>query len=133
NFQITSNEQKVWFIGDFKQGRTYSAVFRYKMQPKQTLYFFDEQIWTQGQGKYTSHWLPSIDDVNDKIEFDLQLIVPKNTVVIANGKLLDKVNSSSVDLWHFKMNEPMSSYLVAFAIGDFDKKEFFSTSGIPIE
>ena len=31
------------------------------------------------------------------------------------------------------MKEPMSSYLVAFAIGDFNKKELVSTSGIPIE
>jgi aminopeptidase N len=23
------------------------------------------QIWTQGQGKYTSHWFPSFDDVNE--------------------------------------------------------------------
>jgi aminopeptidase N len=27
----------------------------------------DLQIWTQGQGKYTSNWFPSFDDVNEKV------------------------------------------------------------------
>ncbi|MCB0453939.1 MAG: M1 family metallopeptidase, partial [Aequorivita sp.] len=84
-------------------------------------------------GKYTSHWLPSIDDVNDKIEFDLTIASPLNKSVIANGKLLKPEERDVQKYWHFDMKEPMSSYLVAFAIGDFDKKDLVSNSGIPIE
>lgn len=101
------------------------------MKPKQTLYFFEDQIWTQGQGKYTSHWLPSIDDVNDKIEFDLLLYAPIDKAVVANGKLMEAGEFPEVR--HFDMKKPMSSYLVAFAIGDFHKKDLVSNSGIPIE
>ncbi|MEH6764925.1 MAG: M1 family metallopeptidase [Aequorivita antarctica] len=133
NFKITSDEKKVWFVGNFEKGMTYKADFWYDMKPKQTLYFFGDEIWTQGQGKYTSHWLPSIDDVNDKIEFDLLLFAPTDKAVIANGKLIDFGNLHEVNTWHFDMKEPMSSYLVAFAIGDFDKKDLVSNSGIPIE
>ena len=133
NFKISSDVKKLWFIGNFEKGKTYVADFYYEMFPKQTLYFFEDQIWTQGQGKYTSHWLPSIDDVNDKIEFDLLIFAPLNNVVIANGKLIDLQNIHEVNAWHFDMKEPMSSYLVAFAIGDFNKKELVSNSGIPLE
>ncbi|MEM0517325.1 M1 family metallopeptidase [Aequorivita flava] len=133
DFSITSTENKVWFIGDFKVDKTYKAVFWYEMKPKQTVYFFEDQIWTQGQGKYTSHWLPSIDDVNDKIEFDLQLLAPSDKVVIANGKLIDVQKIHEINAWRFNMKNAMSSYLVAFAIGDFNKKELVSNSGIPIE
>jgi aminopeptidase N len=133
NFKITSGEKKVWFVGNFEVGTTYKADFYYEMFPKQTLYFFGDEIWTQGQGKYTSHWLPSIDDVNDKIEFDLQLLAPIDKVVIANGKLIDYGNLHEVNTWRFNMKNPMSSYLVAFAIGDFNKRELVSNSGIPIE
>jgi len=133
NFKITSGEKKVWFVGNFEVGTTYKADFYYEMSPKQTLYFFGDEIWTQGQGKYTSHWLPSIDDVNDKIEFDLQLLAPIDKVVIANGKLIDFGNLHEVNTWRFNMKNPMSSYLVAFAIGDFNKKDLVSNSGIPIE
>ena len=131
DFKITADEKKVWFLGSFEKGRTYVADFYYEMFPKQTLYFFEDQIWTQGQGKYTSHWLPSIDDVNDKIEFDLLLFASIDKAVIANGKLIDL--GSFHEAWHFDMENPMSSYLVAFAIGDFSKKELTSNSGIPIE
>lgn len=133
NFQIDSDEKKLWFVGDFEEGETYKADFGYIMKPKQTLYFFGDQIWTQGQGKYTSHWLPSIDDVNDKIEFDLSIRSPKNKTVIANGKLITIAKHSKEQIWQYDMTKPMSSYLVAFAIGDFDKKELVSNSGIPIE
>lgn len=132
-FKIDADEKKVWFIGDFEKGTTYTADFWYSMKPKQTLYFFNDEIWTQGQGKYTSHWLPSIDDTNDKIEFDLQIIAPKNKTVVANGKLLNVEKLNEMKVWCFDMKNPMSSYLVAFAIGNFDKQELTSNSGIPLE
>lgn len=130
-FKIAADEKKVWFVGNFEKGNTYVADFYYQMFPKQTLYFFEDQIWTQGQGKYTSHWLPSIDDVNDKIEFDLILVATTEKAIIANGKLMDL--GEIPEARQFDMKEPMSSYLVAFAIGDFDKKDIVSNSGIPIE
>ncbi|MDC8000030.1 M1 family metallopeptidase [Aequorivita todarodis] len=133
DFKISSDEKKLWFSGNFEAGKTYKADLWYSMKPKQTLYFFDTEIWTQGQGKYTSNWLPSIDDVNDKIEFDLQIIASKEKTVVANGKLLNVENVHEINGWRFDMNEPMSSYLVAFAIGDFNKKNLVSNSGIPIE
>ncbi len=133
NFKITSDKKKIWFVGKFEKGNSYIADFYYEMKPKQTLYFFEDQIWTQGQGKYTSHWLPSIDDVNDKIEFDLMFLIPKNKSVVANGKLIDLQNVHEVNAWRFDMEKPMSSYLVAFAIGDFNKKDLISNSGIQLE
>ena len=51
----------------FKKGKN-KLTFSYSVKPKQTLYFTGQdenlQIWTQGQGRYTSHWFPSFDDVN---------------------------------------------------------------------
>ena len=129
---VSANKDKIWLIDSFEIGREYTAFFEYTAMPKQTVYFTGDQVWTQGQGKYTSHWLPSLDDMNDKIEFDLTLVVPKEKTVIANGKLLNSnKEKGGVRYWEFDMERPMSSYLVAFAIGNFDKKEIRSTSGIP--
>ena len=92
------------------------------------------QVWTQGQGKYTSSWLPSIDDVNDKIEFDLSISFHKNYEVIANGKNINKESTNDTLVkWDYDMNKPMSSYLLAFAIGKYNKKIEYSQSGIPLE
>ncbi|MBR9757843.1 MAG: M1 family metallopeptidase [Algicola sp.] len=132
--------EKLWLLKAFKPQQTYRLTFTYQATPKKAMYFVgwqDEapnQIWTQGQGKYTSNWLPSIDDVNDKIEFDLTVLSRKEDQAIANGKLLQKttVNDSMVK-WHYDMKHPMSSYLVALVIGKYQKKTEFSKSGIPLE
>lgn len=126
----------------FKKGQNYKVKLTYSCIPKQTVYFLgwedevpgNEQVWTQGQGKYTSHWLPSFDDMTEKIEFDLSITFDRQFEVIANGFLLSNGNSlDDTKMWNFDMQKPMSSYLLAFVIGDYKKQEITSSSGIPIE
>lgn len=140
---------------NFKKGRSYKLFLDYSATPMQTVYFIgwddevpnnqqvepfdkqgvpsEKQVWTQGQGKYTSHWLPSFDDMEEKVEFDLNISFDAAYEVIANGKLVSSKNvSEGKKIWHFDMQHPMSSYLLAFAIGNYDKQELVSKSGIPI-
>jgi aminopeptidase N len=131
--RVSAAKDKIWLLDSFEVGREYTAFFSYEAIPKQTLYFAGDQIWTQGQGKYTSHWLPSIDDMNEKMEFDLTIISPSEKTTIANGKLVSTVKRENKTYWKWDMQQPMSSYLVAFAMGDFEKKSVSSKSGIPIE
>src|SRR5690606_8276634 len=92
-----------------------------------------KQVWTQGQGKYSSYWLPSFDDMNEKIVFDIHVTAPEEFVVLANGKLKQKQKIGSDILWEYDMKKPMSSYLLALAIGDFDFVQSQSKSGIKIK
>ncbi|HLU80782.1 MAG TPA: M1 family metallopeptidase, partial [Flavobacteriaceae bacterium] len=136
---LSMDADKLWIKHNFVAGRTYEISFLYTAEPKQTLYFTgwndagSNQVFTQGQGKETSHWLPSIDDLNEKIEFDLSITAPKNYRVIANGKLVDSTSLTGKTRWEFDMEKPMSSYLVALAIGDFQYKTIYSQSDIPIK
>lgn len=131
--QIEATDTTLVFKNKFKAGENYKVSFSYEATPKQTLYFTGYQIWTQGQGKYTSHWLPSIDDMNDKIEFDLQFYSAEGKPVVANGKLVEVLDLPPSKTWRYDMQKPMSSYLVAFVIGDFVKRDVTSKSNIPIE
>ncbi len=126
--------KRIYFINNFKENETYVMSFWYSAAPKKALYFVDNQIWTQGQGKYTSNWLPSIDDVNDKIEFDISITYDKDYQVISNGEFVksDSIVNNRIK-WHFNMIQPMSSYLVALAIGNYNKQTEISASGIPLE
>ena len=134
SFKNSATELKL-FQG-FKKGNNI-LTFSYKAKPKQTLYFFGEgdvlQIWTQGQGKYTSHWLPSFDDVNEKVIFSISINYDKNFTAISNGKLQNAEVSGDVKKWNYAMEKPMSSYLVMLAIGKFEKKTETSASGTPLE
>jgi len=137
------NGRKLVIKKKMKKRDSHILSLDYVARPKQTVYFLgwddaiegDEQIWTQGQGKYTSHWLPSFDDMTEKVEFNLDIILKQDYTVIANGKLVKKETLPNANgyLWQFDMQKPMSSYLVAFAIGNFEKETIHSTSGVPIE
>ncbi len=127
----------------FKEGEQYELLLQYDCTPKQTVYFLgwdddvegNEQLWTQGQGKYTSHWLPSFDDMEEKVEFDLSFKSNLNKpIIIANGRIKEvKSDHNGGTIMSFDMKEPMSSYLLAFVIGDYKKQELLSASGVPIE
>ena len=110
-----------------------SIVLQYRVRPEKAMYFVQDQVWTQGQGKYTSHWLPSIDDVNDKMEIDLAITYKNGYQVIANGKLVNKEFSDEHTTWYYDMIAPMSSYLAAIAIGDYSRKIEYANSGVPLE
>lgn len=133
-----ANHKDLQIISKFKKGK-YQLTFNYEAKPKQAMYFFgneeDMQIWTQGQGKNTSHWFPSFDDVNEKVIFNLSIAYDKNYTVLANGILnnFKTVTTGNNKLWFYEMQKPMSSYLLAIAIGKFVVKKQTSVSGIPLE
>jgi len=143
---VKINDREVVFISTTKQLKIVfpftksqnHLTFNYTVKPKQALYFVDTendevQIWTQGQGRYTSNWFPSFDDVNEKLIFNLGISYDASYQVVSNGVLKQKTPNGNLVHWQYQMEKPMSSYLLMLAIGKFDKKEFKSKSKIPLE
>jgi len=144
--KFKENKKELLLFEGFKTGSNI-LTFSYEAFPTQTMYFVNwdfnkqidtpeevqGQIWTQGQGKYTSHWLPSFDDVNEKVEFNLEITFHKSFEVISNGDLVKKKNKGDDIVWSYRMNHPMSSYLVMVAIGHFKKQQIVSNSLTPLE
>ena len=133
---VNSGKQLV-LIYPFQKGEN-QISFEYKAIPKQALYFIhsenaDVQIWTQGQGKYTSNWFPSFDDVNEKVIFNLEIEFDSGFQVISNGVLKQKNTVGKNSIWSYQMEKPMSSYLLMLAIGKFEKQQQLSKSKIPLE
>lgn len=130
------DNQKIKLYKGFKKGQNQLDI-HYQASPKQALYFLgsgdDLQIWTQGQGKYTSHWLPSFDDYNEKVIFNAKITFESDYQVLANGVETNREKIGKQTQWTYQMDHPMSSYLVMLAIGKFDKKEEKSTSGVRLE
>jgi len=141
--KIVNTDDKIWMTSNFKKDKSYSATFSYECEPKQALYFvgfnstlkaYPSQVWTQGQGKYTSHWLPSLDDMNDKVIFSITYEAPENYEVIANGHLNKTRSRLNHKSWHYEMQKPMSSYLVGFCDGRLQAKRLTkSKKGIPLQ
>ncbi|WBL23273.1 M1 family metallopeptidase [Zunongwangia sp. HRR-M8] len=136
-------EDKIWIKTRLDRSKENKLQLKYSVSPKQTMYFINwdqpdsqeisKQVWTQGQGRYTSHWLPSFDDMREKTVFNLKINFNKNYKVIANGKLEnEEMLNDSIKQWSFSMKEPMSSYLVAVAAGNYESTKLQSADGIPI-
>ena len=136
NYINTQKQLQIIFL--FKKGKN-NLTFKYSAKPKQTMYFVGSeandnvQIWTQGQGKYTSHWFPSFDDVNEKVVFNLNVVCNKDYQVISNGILKFKSTLDALSVWQYQMQKPMSSYLLMLVIGKFKKIIQKSNSGISLE
>lgn len=147
--EYSANERQLLLYTGFKKGKN-RLSFSYTARPKQALYFVgtpnDYQIWTQGQGKYTSHWLPSFDDVNEKLTFSISVTTLENEVAnpnrltaLSNGELVKKESFRAIQegkiytTWNYRMKKPMASYLVMLAVGSFAVKSETSASGIPLE
>lgn len=136
------NTNKIVLHKPFKASKANHISITYTAKPIKAMYFIDwdkthtsgnPQIWTQGQGKYTSNWLPSFDDTNEKVTFNIAVTAPKAYNVISNGKLAEKTINDTLVTWHYTMKHPMSSYLVALGIGNFKKKVKRSRKGVPLE
>jgi aminopeptidase N len=148
--KFTNSGKALNLFEGYKKGKN-TLTFNYEAFPKQTMYFtghFDcaqcdkkevfssavaGQIWTQGQGKYTSHWFPSFDDVNEKVIFNMNITFDEKYNVIANGFLKTTYMAGTSKKWYYEMKNPMSSYLLALAIGDFRNKVIASKSKMPLQ
>lgn len=135
---LKSIDDKIWIYHHFKPGQTYTLQFEYEtISPKQALYFVGQadslQIWSQGQGKETSYWLPSLDDPNDKMQFNLTYRIPKGFIAIGNGTLIKHHSDNDYEHYNYQIKNPMSSYLVGVAIGKYDVDRKVSSSNIPLE
>jgi aminopeptidase N len=132
---VASAKQLKLFKG-YKKGKN-TLEFDYIAQPRQALYFVKDgdydQIWTQGQGKYTSHWLPSFDDVNEKLVFNISVKYQPGYTVLSNGRLEVNAANNDTQTWDYRMDKPMSSYLAMLAIGKYKEQKETSSTGTPLE
>ena len=123
-----------------KSDKKYRLNINYQANPEQAVYFLgwqdsipgNEQIWTQGQGKYSSHWVPSPDLMEEKATFSIHISMDNRYEVISNGKLKSRKEVKGIAKWFYQMEQPMSSYLLAFAVGDYRVATTISQTGVPI-
>lgn len=114
---------------------------RYSAQPRKGLYFIGwqdptgrarKQIWSQGQGIDHRHWIPHRDQQWDKIIYSAALHFDSAYQVISNGKLDSISAQGETRTWHYRMDRPMSSYLIAVAIGQYRYRESEGADRVPL-
>ena len=77
-------------------------------------------VYTQGEMEDNHFWLPTYDYPDDKATFEGTIHVPKGWKALSNGKLLEIRHEGDQDVWHWKLDEPNSTYLISFVAGPYD-------------
>ena len=74
-------------------------------------------VLSEPNGAHT--WYPVNDHPSDKATYDFRLTVPDPFVAVANGVLTDRVAADGSTTYVWDADDPMASYLVEVAVGDF--------------
>lgn len=133
------NKKELIIHKKFKKNKVYKVQIHYTARPQKAMYFTGwkngnkKQVWTQGQGKNNSHWLPTNDNQNDKFTWTFHIYFPKPYRVISNG-VLKKVykKNDSIRKFIYHQSKPAPAYLIFIGIGKFIETKFLSSNGIPV-
>ncbi len=126
-----------------ESARTAKVRIVYRAVPKRGLYFLapDEhvkqrphQVWSQCQDEDARHWFPCHDKPHLKMTFELTVTVPHGWFALSNGELVKRDDKRGAKSWryHWKMTEPLPSYLVTLVAGEFSEIEAGKAAGIPV-
>ena len=140
---FSNDGSRIWLKNKFKKGTNYEVSLSYNARPTKAMYFINwdapehlaitKEVWTQGQGRDHSNWIPSLDNLTDKLLINLTVNFENGYEVIANGALQEKIAlNDSITQWKYKMDHPMSSYLMAIAIGEYSYKLSESSTKVPL-
>jgi aminopeptidase N len=87
-------------------------------------------VATQFESHYAREAFPCIDEPEAKAEFDLTIIIPDDDLVLSNDTAIkETVDKTGNKTTVFKTTPKMSTYLLAFIIGDLKHKELTTKNG----
>ena len=106
---------------------------QYRAIPEKGLYFIPQtrgpagssrpaQIWTQGEPEENHYWFPCYDFPDDRATSEQYITTGAEEIAISNGTLLETTtNADGTHTFHWKMEQPHSSYLVSLVVGNYTK------------
>jgi len=101
------------------------------LEPQQTLDKKQPFLFTQGQAILTRTWIPIQDSPQIRISYNATVQVPKNLMAVMSAENPKEKTQDGV--YHFKMQQPISPYLIALAVGDLKYKAISNRTGVYAE
>ena len=111
-----------------KAGQTLNIRTIYTGKPVNGLYFVQAEhafpartgmVYTQGEGEDNHFWLPTYDKPDDKATSECFITVPATWTALSNGRLLDVKDTPGGKVFHWKMDQPFSTYLINLIAGEY--------------
>ncbi len=103
----------------------YPCYFEHNGQKK-------ELIATQFESHYAREVFPCIDEPEAKATFDVQLKTEQNVTVLGNMPIKNQHKEGDALVTSFETTPVMSTYLVAWVIGEMHKKTAYTRDGVQV-
>ena len=88
--------------------------------------------YTFTQPEDSRKWFPCLDRPLAKAPFEIRVTVPEPYLVLSNGTLLEETHEGKKASFHYKIDEPISPYLVSLAIGNYERVSLGDFHGKPL-
>ena len=90
------------------------------MAPNSDLYFHEPgETIAMGEPQNGPWWFAANETPVDKATYDITVGVPEGRQVVSNGELVGRRTEGGWTRWHWRMSDPMTTYLAFFAAGRF--------------
>lgn len=110
---------------------TKDAVALQWLRPEQTADKKHPFVFSQGETVWTRTWVPCQDSPGIKFTYDAKVTVPRHLMAVMSAENPQQKNTSGV--YTFKQSKPISSYLLAIAVGDIGFKKIGPRTGVYAE
>ncbi len=133
-YNVTDDAIVITFEPPVTVGDETTATVVYEAAPKEGLYFRtpemgyleqDTHLFTQGETHEAPHWYPNYDYPNERSTSEVICRVPKDMVVLSNGRLVsEKIDQESgLKVVHWSQDKPHVNYLITLVAGKLKKIE----------
>jgi aminopeptidase N len=117
---------------DLCRGKTFTTVVSYDGIPETIEDAFglsgfmptDDGAIVAGQPHGAATWFPANDHPRDAASVSVTATVPEGLEAVSNGVLEDRDTEKGWTTWSWDAEEPMATYLVTLAIGEFDVHDY---------
>jgi aminopeptidase N len=116
-------------------GETFVVTIAYSGTPQRpgSWHFYEGGVLVAGQPTGSSGWYPVNEHPLDKATYTFRITVDDDYVVAANGILEETIQTNGdTTTYIWEARDPMASYLVTVAVGDFRIVRAASDSGVPV-
>ncbi len=149
-FQTDGKQVIVSLPRPFASGEKLDVAIAYSGSPVNGLHWVGpepgypdkpRQVWSQGEDMNNHFWIPTWDYPNDRTSWETLLQCDEALTAVSNGRLVEVSpgRRPGTKLWHYRMDQPNVTYLIAIAIGPWERHaddfrgkpvEYFVNAGV---